>query len=510
MRDNIFKYIFFVIIICLLGVASFIIFNDKKNNNTKIINNKIEKDISKDIIIGIAKFDTINPLLTKNYDIQYLDKLVFNSLMDITKDFKLKNDLARECSKINDKLYIIKLNQGIKWHDNTDFTAKDVKFTIDNLKNINSIYSDNVKNIKNVEIIDDYTIKIYLNCETEFFEYMLTFPILNKNSYNDNLESKTKIPIGTGNYKIINMQNDEINLKNNNSKISIKIYSEIKDLYMKFSKEEIDLFTTNNIDYENYTGSIGINSNGVSNRDFDYIAINNENNILKNNKVRKAINYFIDKRKIVYSIFNNKYTMLNFPLNNESYLYNESIFDNYDINAGEKLLLEDGWNLNNGVWEKKNVKLEFNLIVNKNNEKRCLVANEIKKELEKSGIILDITETSDIYYNQAMKNKNYDMILTGNIISISPSISTYFSKGNICNYENQDIIDAMNNIKNISDLEIIKEKYNKIEQIYNDDMPFISLYINNNYILYSSKLKGDFSHNWYNLYYNIDNWYKIK
>ena len=41
-------------------------------------------------------------------------------------------------------------------------------------------------------------------------------------------------------------------------------------------------------------------------------------------------------------------------------------------------------------------------------------------------------------------------------------------------------------------------------------MPFISLYFNSVFILSNKNLKGDVKGNWYNIYYNIDNWYKTK
>lgn len=510
-KYNIFKYIFYIFVVALILLSIFLIYKDKKNNNTKLISNNNEIKIIKEVNIGIAEFDTLNPLLTKNLDIQYIDKLIFRSLLKINKDFRIENDLAEECSKINDKVYIIKLKQNIKWHNNDEFISNDVKFTIENLKKIESIYSDNVKNIEKVEIIDKYTLKIYLNSEIDFFEYMLNFPILNQNTYIENsLKSKTEIIIGTGEYKIIEISENKIIIQNENNKINIRIYKEIKDLYSAFSKEEIDVINTSNIKYEDYTGIIGINKQVATGREFDYLAINNQNRLLQNEYIRKAINYFIDKKRIINSVYKNKYAVGNFPLNPENYLYNEEIIEGYNINKGEELLKLNGWNLKNNIWQKKGEKLEFNLIVNASNKIRCEVAKEIKKELEISGIVINIIQISEYNYNQKIKYKNYDLLLIGNIIGISPLISTYFDDKNIFNYENEEITNILKEIKNIKDENILKEKYFKIQEIYNKEIPFISLYFNNNYVLYNSKIKGDFSHNWYNLYYNINSWYITK
>ena len=58
--------------------------------------------------------------------------------------------------------------------------------------------------------------------------------------------------------------------------------------------------------------------------------------------------------------------------------------------------------------------------------------------------------------------------------------------------------------------EVLKEKYKELYSIYTEEMPFISLYSNSLFVLTNKQIKGDMSCNWYNLFYNIDNWYKIQ
>ena len=78
---------------------------------SKSLGIKTDVKINKEMNLGICNFDTINPLLTQNKDVQYVDKLVFNSLVNVNKNFEIENDLAQEISKINDKTYIIKTKE---------------------------------------------------------------------------------------------------------------------------------------------------------------------------------------------------------------------------------------------------------------------------------------------------------------------------------------------------------------------------------------------------------------
>lgn len=518
MKTNVFKIIFFTIVTVLTILAIYIIYKDNKNEKIQANSKKTDIKIEKELNIGICNFDTINPLLTQNKDVQYMCSLIFNSLINVNKRFEIENDLAQEISKINDKTYIIKIKENIKWHDGTSFTAEDIAFTINALKNKNTLYSKNIENIIKTEIIDKSTIKIYLNEPVSFFKYMLNFPILASHAYNkQTLESTTNVPIGTGNYRIMQMNENEIKLEKVNNEfqskindINIKVYKNVKDVYSKFSKKEIDLIITQNIYYEDYIGTMGFNIETAKGREFDYLAINNQRKGLQNKEVRKAIYYAIDKKEIIYNTYNNKYMASNFPIDCGCYLYQNEEKDEYNQNQAKGILTDAGWNYRNNIWRKGSSNLEFNLVVNSENEKRVQVANLIKEQLEKIGIKINVIKANNNLFNSYLKNKNYDIILTGNIIPVYPDLNSYFGEKNLSNYNNKEIQEILKEIDNIEDKELSQQKYNRIYEIYKEEMPFISLYNNVNFVIYSKNLKGDLSFNWYNIFYNIENWYKIK
>ena len=55
---------------------------------------------------------------------------------------------------------------------------------------------------------------------------------------------------------------------------------------------------------------------------------------------------------------------------------------------------------------------------------------------------------------------------------------------------------------------LLKEKYTRIREIFNEQKPYIGLY-NSYYAVASSwSLKGSVTANWYNIFIDIDNWYK--
>ena len=329
MKEKNLRIIFFTIIITLIIFAIYYIIKNQSAVASEIKIKKVESQISNEIIIGITDFDTINPVLSKNQDVQYISKLIYEPLINIGQDFRLEQGLATEWSKLDDRTYLIRLNENKYWHNDEKFTAKDVEYTINYIKQQESIYKDNVKNIEKIEIINDYTIKIYLIDIEENFEHMLCFPILCEQPN-----------IGTGDFYISKTANDKITLKSKASEktITIKIYGDVAKLYNSFAQEEIDMMTTNNINFEEYIGTIGYNKKIICNRNFDYLKFN-----IENPEVVQALSYAINKNEIIYKVYNNMYCVAEFPLQYGSHLYNGNVEYEYNINKAKQILKEASW-----------------------------------------------------------------------------------------------------------------------------------------------------------------------
>lgn len=530
MKNNIFKYVFIIIVIGLVIYAAYLLYGKKDVEEYEVVQTQAlqEKDIITNICIPVVSFDTINPILSKNQNIQDLARLVYEPLLNITNDYKVELCLAKEWTKQSATTYVIKIKENIKWHNGELLTAKDVQFTIDRLKDINvsSIYSYNVEKVIGVEVIDDNTIKINLSEEVPFFEYNLTFPIMSYRYYeNEDFvnSSKNNNPVGTGRFKIAN-ENGNIVLKRNRNwwnynneetkleQIHVIKYQTMGEVYNAFKIGNIDLFTTKTTRLEDYIGTIGYNKKEYYGRNLDYISFNCEESVLANVEVRKAISYLINKQNIVDGIYNG-YHISNFPLEYGNYLYQDKkVSYEYNQDIARSILGQNGWNYSNKAWRRtkdyKTQKLRFDLVVNSSEENRIQVAENIKQTLEDFGIQINVKKVSDAQYQNYLQNKNYDIILTGMNSGFSPDLSYYFKQGNIANFKNDEMNQLLNEVKNIQDEKILKEKYNRIIEIYEEQMPYVFLYYSKNTLVYSTKLMGEFRPNCYNIYEGIGSWYR--
>ena len=487
------KYVFYIVLIIIIAIAIWTIYKTGENN-AEAKTNYTKQKISKNITIGFIKYNTLNPILTTSKEIQYLSKLIYEPLINITQDFKTSNGIADEWSKLTNTSYIIKLNSNKYWHDGSKVKANDVKFTIENLKMLDTVYKNNVSKIAKVEIIDDYTIKIFLTEEVPFFEYLLCFPILEEDKYiSGTLESKTENLIGSGKYKYNIVENEKIELQNidNGKIITIKIYDNNEKLYKAFSNNEIDIIITENYNYQRYMGKIGYEEERIVGRTFWYLIANIDDEFVK-----KSVNYAINRKDIIYNVFNDKYFEATFPLEYGSYLAKEkrSIFNK---EQAKNILYENDYIYSNGKLKIKNL----NLSINSSDEEQKLMSEIIEKNLTELGMKVNIQNLSDYEYKRRLKNKYYDFIIANTILNILPNIDEFIETNSETEYE-------LTQVNNTSNEEILANSYKILEEYYFNKSSYIGICFNSIIILHNQETLGDFTGNWYNIFYNIDTWYK--
>ena len=443
-KINLLKYIFVIFVIALVIYA---IYLNRKGNEETIYENvsqvKEEKNLTTITTLRVSaiNLDTINPIISNNQNVQDISKLIYEPMLSVTEDYQIETCLAKEWISLSDTAYVLVLKEGIAWQNGGQLTANDVKFTIEQIQAVgpSSIYYANVEHISKVEILSTYTIKITIDSKIPFFEYNFTFPIMSAQYYEGDFigtSLKNNNAPGTGKYMIGNITGTEIELKRNNTwwglsdgknlsldTVLVKLYTSAGEAYNAFKLGNLDLMTTQSLNYEEYIGTMGYSTTEYIGREYDYLALNCSSSILKHKELRNAINCAIDKSNIITSVYGNKYYTTDFPISTSNFLYNvEKVSSSYNTNKSKELLENAGWEFSNGCWQKyensSTIIARVNLVVNTGNPSRVAVAGEIQKQLAEVGIIVNVINASDSQYNRYLSEKNYDMILTGKLIGI--------------------------------------------------------------------------------------------
>lgn len=179
------------------------------------------KDPDTLVVANGADLKTLDPIFTgdaasANTFLQIYDHLIFQD-----KDGKLVPRLAVSWEQPDDLTYILHLRKGVKFHNGMPFTAVDAKFTIDRGMSSLTATGSNVllKDIKNVEIIDDYTIKI--NVKQPYTPLLYAFSevwgsVVCKAAVEELKEKHALNPVGTGPFKYVEWKKgDRIILERN-------------------------------------------------------------------------------------------------------------------------------------------------------------------------------------------------------------------------------------------------------------------------------------------------------
>ena len=125
---------------------------------------------------------------------------VFEGLTNLDKNFKLGPKLAESWDNPDILTWRFYLKQGVSFHDDSMFTAEDVKFTIEETKQKSFYGQSFLSSVESVNIIDDYTIEIKTKEPDPILANKLAFVwIFNENYLKPD---KTIASIGTGPYKL--------------------------------------------------------------------------------------------------------------------------------------------------------------------------------------------------------------------------------------------------------------------------------------------------------------------
>lgn len=113
--------------------------------------------------------------------------------------------LATGWSSDNGQVWTFSLREGVIFHDGSEFTAEDVKFTLQRTQDeeLGHLKAQDFAIMQSVEVVDDYTVKVFLNDVYPTFVYQLTdYNMAMLSSDYDYGAKGESAPMGTGPFKV--------------------------------------------------------------------------------------------------------------------------------------------------------------------------------------------------------------------------------------------------------------------------------------------------------------------
>jgi peptide/nickel transport system substrate-binding protein len=463
-------------------------------------------------ILGVPRL--INPLLSQSSDADRdLAALVFSGLYRYNGQGKLVPDLAESLPETtSDGLSSsVTIRQDALWHDGTPVTADDVVFTVNTAQNsdygIPLSIRGNWQGVT-VEKISDRVVIFHLKSKYAQFPNILTVGILPKHLWGDIRPSNFSLselnlkPIGSGPYQFSSIVKDDLG-RIVTYKLAAwdKFYggrAHIDTLEFSFygSEDElIEAFNSNDVD------SIGSIS-GMKVRDLAFLhRINleqlkmpryfalffnqNQSKALADKNVRLALNYGTDRVAIINKAMDGNAFLINSPMMGGVLDINPNVRSyDYDLEKAKSVLAAGGWatDAEGRLARSKDNILEVKITTSQWSELGA-VAQEVKSQWEKLGVKVTIEALPISQLQQVIKDRNYQILLFGEIMAIDPDpFTTWHSSQrqepglNLALYNNGTADRLIEEARGtLNPLERM-QKYDDFQKILLEDIPAVFLY----------------------------------
>ncbi|MEJ8733881.1 MULTISPECIES: ABC transporter substrate-binding protein [Mediterraneibacter] len=340
----------FVLSVALSGCSG-----DKKEAGSATENELSGKPVEGGSIrVGISQdLDSLDPHKAVAAGTKEVLFNVYEGLVKPDKDGNLTEAVASSYEITEDaKVYTFTLRDGVKFHNGSDVTAEDVKYSIDrcadtsNGEPLVSAYSI----IESVNILDAKTVEIRLSePNTEFLAYMTTAII--PKGY-DKLETE---PVGTGPFQFVSRSPQEnIILKKNEDywgekahldEVEFKIVADADMVVTNLKGGSIDMYMRlTSAQAAELTEGFHIEE-GTMNL-VQALYLNNDAEPLNNEKVRQALCYAIDPEEIMAMIADGKGVRVGTSMYPGLKKYFDDTYTKYyaqDYEKAKELLKEAGY-----------------------------------------------------------------------------------------------------------------------------------------------------------------------
>ena len=203
-------FIVIVLVIIVLAGVGFLVFRGEPAPSEPKVVTGLERD---SITIGYPISEAaIYPESQSEFYSQVISSNIFDGLSKLVNG-QVKPNLVESWTNPDKNTWRFKLRKGVKFHNGDPFTASDVKFSIDQALKNEWPYSFSFSNIESVQVVDDFTIEVKTNGPDPILLNRLVYAlIVSENQF----KNRGKDPaVGTGPYKLVSMNKEELVLEAN-------------------------------------------------------------------------------------------------------------------------------------------------------------------------------------------------------------------------------------------------------------------------------------------------------
>ncbi len=440
---------------------------------------------------------------------------IHNSLVAYDINYAMYPDLAESVEVEPDGLkYTFKLRQGVKFHDGTELTSADVKYTIDyygdpaNAATIQSSYTG----IDSVETPDDYT--VIVNMATVNAASLVNWasnPIVNA-KYHQEVSDATysTAPVGTGPFKVkewkaaeyteLEAFDDYFKGRPLIDTIRMEVVPEAAVRKAALDTGDADssawpLLVEDSLALEADPNFKVFRTPGESIKHFP---INNTLPYFADKLCRQALMHALDRQRIIDDLWNGaaEVAQSNIPPNSQYYKADLKQYE-FDPEKAKALFDEAGWTEGaDGIREKDGVKFAFTCTTITGDQARKAIAELAQQLFKDVGVEVQLAEAPVAEILQALRTGTMDMSIfnwTYSVGVLEPDpTNTLASSGgnNFPQFKNAEMDELC--AQGLQQVEVADRKpiYDRIQEIFVEEVPVLYLQYDTWMLPFSTRVEG--------------------
>lgn len=492
---------------------------------------------------GTSPEGIFNPnTYSSTYDF-YILELVFDKVLNIKPDGELTTEggLAKDYKVSDDGLvYTFYLREGIKWHDGEEVTADDLVWTYNDIlqpdylgRGYTAAYQSIVgaeevkagkaETAEGIKALDKYTVEVTVKEALAATLRDLGYTMIMPKHYYGGMTAEEQAnlnrePLGNGAFKFKKYEVEQfVELEPNKDywqgapKLDGIIYKVVAN------DDELSEIQTGAVDAVNFEGSVDnyelIEGDEFShtelintmNNGYSYAGFNFKNPILADRNVRQALVYGLDRAGFVQSFFGDKGGYVcHGPISPVNWAYPDaSKLNPYDYNPEKsaELLEASGWKMGaDGIREKDGKKLAIKWVSYHDAEWSKKITALAVEQWKKIGVdltvdLMDFNSLSALISDPGNADK-WDMWNMAWGLGVDPDMSGVFSKdvfppgNNRGFFHNEEMEKLMKDGLLEFDQEKRKAIYQELAVKFNEELPYMFVYIRMNPWLVNKRVKN--------------------
>lgn len=352
----------------------------------------------------------LNQNIATDSSIKLISNPIFSKLVGLKSDLSPKPDLAKDWTVSEDGLtFTFNLHEGVKWHDGTDFTSDDVKFSFEELlfkfHNVGKGLADYVEAI---ETPDASTVVFKLSAPNDVIMTFIAGQgfIQARHIYGegDPMENPANLaPVGTGPFRFVDWQRGQQIILERNPDYFLEDQPNVDRIITRFIPEasaRIRALEAGEVDYVTYADlppsmvaelednpDVTVTSKGHEAwGSITELMMNLDSEPFNDKRVRMAVDHALDIEFIIEKAVFGLARPATGPISSElgwAYTPDTTQYD-YDVETAKTLLDEAGYPDDGGT------RFSTSVIVNRANDAFVKAAQIVAEQLRGVGIEVEV------------------------------------------------------------------------------------------------------------------------